>query len=144
MEMAEKKFKIEFPKIDLKSLRDRIFKKGVRIEAFGDSVMKGIMLDENKRFRSYADRFDIIKRDFDIEVVNNARIGFTIERGFAQIKKFVTKDDCPEFVLLEYGGNDCNFDWKEVSEHPDEDHQPIVSPERFASLYREVVTYLGE
>ena len=139
---ARQKFVIEFPKIDLKSLRDRLFKKGVRIEAFGDSVMKGIMLDENKHFRSCANRFDIIRRDFDIEIVNNARIGFTIERGFAQIKKFVTKEDCPEFVLLEYGGNDCNFDWKAVSEHPDKEHLPVIAPERFAELYREVVRYL--
>ena len=144
MSDSRKKFKIEFPKIDLAGLRDRLFKKGVRIEAFGDSVMKGVMLDENKRFRSYANRFDIIRRDFDIEVVNNARLGFTIKRGFTQIKKFVTKEDCPEFVLLEYGGNDCNFNWKEVSEHPDEEHLPVIPPERFAELYREVVNYLRD
>ena len=37
MSDSRKKFKIEFPKIDLAGLRDRLFKKGVRIEAFGDA-----------------------------------------------------------------------------------------------------------
>ena len=46
--------------------------------------------------------------------------------------------------MLEYGGNDCNFNWKEVSEHPDKEHLPVIPPERFAELYREVVNYLRD
>ena len=63
MSDSRKKFKIEFPKIDLAGLRDRLFKKGVRIEAFGDSVMKGVMLDENKRFRSYGHKAGLLESD---------------------------------------------------------------------------------
>ena len=122
---------IDFEKIKRKLLAlDKADKSN--IIAFGDSVMKGVLLDENTgRYVTHKGRFDAIEERFHIAIENNARFGFTVERGFEQIKKTIREENHPDIVLLEYGGNDCNFDWKDVSEHPDKEHFPVISPEKF-------------
>ena len=133
---------IDFEKIKRKLLAlDKADKSNVI--AFGDSVMKGVLLDENTgRYVTHKGRFDAIEERFHIAIENNARFGFTVERGFEQIKKTIKEENHPDIVLLEYGGNDCNFDWKDVSEHPDKEHFPVISPEKFEKTYNDLLNYV--
>ena len=39
-------------------------------------------------------------------------------------------------VLLFFGGNDCDFDWQAVSDHPKEAHLPKIPAEQFLENYR--------
>ncbi|MGN1094805.1 MAG: SGNH/GDSL hydrolase family protein, partial [Eubacteriales bacterium] len=113
------------------------------VMVFGDSVMRGVTLDENtNRYVTHRGRFDSVMQRFHVSIENNARFGFTVERGFDQIKKTISKAHHPDIVLLEYGGNDCNFDWKAVSERPAEEHFPVLSPEKFESIYNEMLDYI--
>lgn len=37
----------------------------------------------------------------------------------------------PDYVLIEFGGNDCDFDWNAVAESPASDHRPKTELTRF-------------
>ena len=39
-------------------------------------------------------------------------------------------------MLLSFGGNDCDFDWQAVSDHPEEAHLPKIPAEQFLENYR--------
>ena len=43
------------------------------------------------------------------------------------------------FTALEFGGNDCDFDWKSVSECPDGIHLPKTPLDEFESLYSKII-----
>ena len=45
-------------------------------------------------------------------------------------------------AVIEFGGNDCNFDWAAVSEHPEEKHLPATPPEEYLESMRAIVRWL--
>ncbi|NLF80011.1 MAG: SGNH/GDSL hydrolase family protein [Clostridia bacterium] len=109
---------------------------------FGDSIMRGMYWDEE------AAKYQIWHNDFlgDIEaaggfeLVNHALVGSTVERGRANFDKVVAKGlDC-QLLLLEYGGNDCDFDWAGIAEQADREHQPKTPLQAFEKAYAGLIT----
>ena len=96
------------------------------IAAFGDSVLKGVIY-EDEHYRVTDSSFQkICEQSFGITIENKARFGSTIAKGESVFEKnlsFISGTD-GEYVVLEFGGNDCNFNWKEVSEDPERHHLP--------------------
>lgn len=43
-------------------------------------------------------------------------------------------------VVLEFGGNNCDFDWRAISEAPCAVHAPLLSLSDFRQLYRELIS----
>ncbi len=133
--------------IDLEKLKARLLaldkKETTTLAAFGDSVMRGVMLDAaSGRYITHKGRFDAVNENLNIKAENNARFGFTAERGLDQIKKSISKGSHPDIVLLEYGGNDCNFDWSIISENPKCEYDPAVTPEKFEKVYGQIIDYV--
>ena len=88
------------------------------IAAFGDSVLKGVIY-ENEHYRVADTSFQKICEDsFGITVENKARFGSTITRGEKIFEKNLEliRECSGQYVILEFGGNDCDFNWKEISE----------------------------
>lgn len=112
------------------------------IKIYGDSILKGVMYNESLgRYKLCSYRFDDIEEN-GIAIENNCKMGATVDKGFEIIKD--TLDDCDKdtVVVLEYGGNDCNFDWSAVSAEPDRtDFLPATPAERFVKTYREMIEY---
>ncbi len=50
----------------------------------------------------------------------------------------------PDIVLIEIGGNDCNFHWDEVAKRPDETHESIVPLERYVDNIRALAARIRE
>lgn len=48
----------------------------------------------------------------------------------------------PDFVLIEYGGNDCDFMWNEIAENPSLEHQPKNDFKAFEKQLKDTVEYL--
>lgn len=116
--------------------------KGKKIAVLGDSVAKGIVYDDTrKKYRHVNNSFvEIVSEKIGFETVNMARFGCTIIRGREIFKKNRERiKDCSA-VIMEFGGNDCNFRWHEVSESPDQHHDPTVIPEIFEAEYRKLIT----
>ena len=68
------------------------------------------------------------------------RIGVHVDRHNRWLDRRlrgVKKDD---LVVLEYGGNYCNFDWAAISSNPDIDHRPLLSFGQFREFYANAIT----
>jgi lysophospholipase L1-like esterase len=117
------------------------------VEVFGDSILKGVQLDgENKRY--HIDNnidIDMLQQKFRLKISNFSKFGCTITKAFSLIeKRFISgKLEC-DAIVLNLGGNDCDFDWKAVAEHPNDEHQPNTPLDVFADTYKKIIMYLKE
>src|SRR5665648_70883 len=92
----------------------------------GDSISKGVIFDEEKSKYVILEGnyINLLKSKFNGIIQNTARFGNTIIKGVSKLKDDVLRHN-PDIVLLEYGGNDCDFNWNEVSNNPNADHKRL-------------------
>lgn len=118
---------------------------GKIICTFGDSIMKGVVSSEKNTdgkplYRVSDNNFiNRLGRQFGISVKNFACFGSTTTQGVKHIdrhKDDVAESDC---IMLEYGGNDCDYNWKEVSENPYVTHIPKNPVDIFVSQYSALI-----
>ena len=112
-----------------------------KIKIYGDSILKGVMFNEElNRYKLFGYRFEELNEN-GIEVENNCKMGATIDEGFEILKS--TLDDCDKdtVVLFEYGGNDCNFNWSDVSDNPSGEFLPNTPEDKFTETYLKLIEY---
>jgi acyl-CoA thioesterase I len=109
---------------------------GIRI--WGDSLFRGILYDDkrNRHFIAPNSPVDLAAGRIGLPVINHARMGNTVVNGYECIAKTDPDTLNSHIVLLEFGGNDCDFNWAEVAENPQAEHSCRVP----AELYRETLT----
>ena len=110
-------------------------KSGYSIIVSGDSISRGVVYDEARgRYSLLADCYvGILSRLLKGAVHNAARFGNTITRGLKRLPAEISSRK-PDIVLLEFGGNDCDFDWAEVARDPGAAHMPHTDYARFRQL----------
>ncbi len=102
----------------------------VKIVCFGDSVTRGISFFRG-RLRIQRQNYPYFLQERldgegrDIQVVNKGVWNDTSTHLLQRLKADVLDLD-PDLVLIEIGGNDCNFRWDEVAASPHDVHEPIV------------------
>jgi lysophospholipase L1-like esterase len=112
---------------------------------FGDSILRGIQLDgENKRYRvdNHIDLAEI-GRKHSLAIDNFSVFGCTIHKGVSILRKRLEKRKI-DVAVIEYGGNDCDFNWKEIAERPAEKHEPHTPLGAFSAAYHEIIRTLKE
>ena len=138
---------------------------------FGDSVARGIILNEEGTYTPIKDYFGALAAEkLGVNLVNKARFGCTITKGLDILRRFVSnasgvfggssREDKgagadptlaatarefpknPGIALLEFGGNDCDFLWNEVAAKPSEEHLPLTPIDLFSSRYGEMIDTL--
>jgi lysophospholipase L1-like esterase len=120
-------------------------KKDYNYMLYGDSILKGVVYDESKcKYTVLEKSFGNILQDRLKGVVNNAaRFGNTIIRGTSKLQNEVKKNN-PDIVLIEFGGNDCDFNWEEVAENPSGDHVPKTDFNVFEKMLRSMIESLDK
>lgn len=100
----------------------------LRAKIYGDSIMKGTILDAGYRYHAIMNEYLVKLYDrFGIEAENRARFGITVQRGHSILLRDIDEGlDC-ELALVEFGGNDSDFKWNEISMEPDKEHFPLTS-----------------
>ena len=58
-------------------------------------------------------------------------MGATIQDGNLKLQKYLNNNPQTDIILLEYGGNDCDFDWDQVAKKKSKNHQPKTTPQVF-------------
>lgn len=90
------------------------------IHIWGDSLARGVIYNEEKnRYAISRERCaSRLQEALGCKVINHSLMGATVLDGLAWFERFepVSRALC----AVEFGGNDCDLDWKYVSEHPDE------------------------
>lgn len=107
---------------------------------YGDSILRGITYSDQMGRHKLCAGYQLESlNEIGYEVKNRSRMGATIVRGMDILES--TLDECGEgsVVLFEFGGNDCDHDWRAVSEHPGESHTSRISKETFAEYYKNAI-----
>ena len=105
---------------------------------FGDSIMKGVTFT-NQKYQLCQDHSFSFLEGQGIKVENFSRMGATINTGLTVLKKKLTPCDRDTTVLLSFGGNDCDYDWTQISENPDAEYQPHTPQQLYVESFRDAI-----
>ena len=72
-------------------------------------------------------------------VKNYASFGCTLGKGWRILRRHLGELSGYDRVILEFGGNDCDFDWAQVSADPTADHHPKTPLAEFEASYAALV-----
>ena len=111
------------------------------ITLWGDSVMKGVVYDEQKGRYGLLPENAAAKasRTLGLTLCNRARMGCTVTKGLSIMRRDIETGVDSEAALLEFGGNDCDYDWAQVAAHPEQDHQPKTPLPLFIAQLRDMI-----
>ena len=103
---------------------------------FGDSLMRGVMPDEAWNYHSSdAIGFEAMQAQYNMKFLNFAMPTFTSERVKMWLTQIMSNHPVPDVAFLECGGNDCDYNWKDISDAPDGEHLPHTPQEQFVDDY---------
>jgi len=96
-----------------------------KILVIGDSLSKGVAFDEDKKKYTVLKNsfFNLLAENINVQMYNASHFGYTISQGQQLLETKIDKID-PDIVVLEFGGNDCDFLWDDVARFPSLDHIP--------------------
>lgn len=122
-----------------------------KIFAFGDSVMKGVVTVPETickgtvKYKVAEDNFvNTCALRLGVNIENRSRFGSTILNGLDCIERYFNRIEKGDIVVLEFGGNDCNFDWRAIAADPDGKHEPKLAIPRFVDTYNNVIDRVEE
>ncbi len=112
---------------------------------FGDSIGRGVIYNEEKDgYDTDRGFISMLEEQYGIKVQNFTRFGQTIDKGLAMLERKADKIRGTEAVLLEFGGNDCDFDWKAIALDPEGFHAPKTTLSEFISVYKKMIQAVRE
>lgn len=113
---------------------------------FGDSIAKGIVTTKGSMYTAKDNAVSIVSKYYDQAITNVSRYGQTVKRLDEKkiVDKFIKQVDKQKekFAIISLGGNDSDFDWKEVSMDPDFNHLPKTPLAKFVSIYEKLIIKL--
>lgn len=105
---------------------------------FGDSVLRGVIYDGE------TGKYHLCKDKLGIEAHNLCRMGATSRQGVETVRKMLDVCDENTVALIEYGGNDCNYDWPRISQDPALDLPCAVMPEEYENNLKTICRLLTD
>lgn len=111
---------------------------------WGDSIAKGVVYDEARGRYAVCRENCLMKlgREKGVHVSNYSVMGQTTQNGLDRMRP--EQLQAGKVAVIEYGGNDCDLDWKAVSEHPEQRQYGKVPLEQFARNITEMVRRVRE
>ena len=113
------------------------------VALFGDSILKGVVLDDNNRYCfSKALDWERVENAFGVSIINKSRFGCEITKGQRIVNDFLLSGGGVDAAVLEYGGNDSDFAWGDVAASPFAVHRSKTGLVDFQQKLRTVVWQL--
>ncbi len=111
------------------------------LRIFGDSLLKGIIYDaEEERYRLLKENgLKRIEQTLALEVDSKAMFGCTVTKGRQLLERTIEKAAPPSLVLIEFGGNDCDYLWDEISVNPAGEHLPKTPLNIFSKTLKAMI-----
>ncbi len=114
----------------------------MKVLVLGDSITKGIIYDDDKgkyvaSNKSFVNRFK--NEDENLEIENVSLMGSTVSKGMKMLDRIGDEISSYEYTFIEFGGNDCNYMWPEISESPETVHECATPLESFKKIYTQLI-----
>ncbi len=110
----------------------------MKITVYGDSILKGVVLEDGK-YRMERGWEKRLAQEHGLDIRNKAHFGNTLGRAMPQIEKDCAERGEGELAVLEFGGNDCDFDWAAIADDPDGSYVCKTPLTDFETLYRRAI-----
>ncbi len=116
-----------------------------KILVVGDSLSKGVILDEEKKkYVLLKDCFfNLLSENVNAEMINASRFGSTVVQGQKVLQSKMEKHN-PDIVVIEFGGNDCDFLWDNIAQDPMQDHIPKTPLDVFEKSLNDMIDYVQQ
>ena len=112
----------------------------VNIAALGDSLTRGVVLNSENRYSVLKGSFiDIISEKLNLSIKNYAKFGCTIGFGHNVIDRHSSDISATDVTFLEFGGNDCDFDWRGIADNPTSEHTPKTILDSFKAQFLSLI-----
>lgn len=119
-----------------------------KVAVFGDSISKGIVYENEKLSKISEDAVTLIAEEYGYDIENYSKYGQSLKKLCEKevFKSFVDKNECSGqiYAVICIGGNDANFNWKEVGENPRYNHHALTPVKEFEELLDKSVKILLE
>ena len=120
----------------------------LKITIFGDSIGKGITTDGGKPVVMENSAVTLFENAYGVSVDNRSVFGQSLkriaERGLIERYLNGLNKDENNVAVLELGGNDADFNWREVAKTPSVYHGPQTPIKEFSLLYKETIEKLQD
>ena len=111
----------------------------MKICIFGDSIGKGIHLPESGHYEKIKLNLNELMRQDDLTVNNYSIFGCTVTKALSIVNNHASELSEYDSVFLELGGNDCDFNWQEVSDAPTAEHKCKTPFGVFEETYQKLI-----
>ena len=112
----------------------------MKICILGDSVAKGILFDPaDCRYICGKNGFAQRLSGDGMEVDNMSVFGCTVTKGLQLFQRHAKRLEGADVVLLEFGGNDCDYHWDEIAADPEAEHVPNTAIDCFLESYTKLI-----
>ena len=117
----------------------------IRANIYGDSIMKGTVIEDDLNAHTVMDKtLAKISNSHKIEVANRSKFGITIKMGKKILERDLKKGMNCQYALVEFGGNDCNYRWEQISNDPDGKYEHLTPFEEFKDNYKSIINTLKQ
>ncbi|MCF0237864.1 MAG: SGNH/GDSL hydrolase family protein [Sphaerochaetaceae bacterium] len=111
----------------------------------GDSILRGVQLTDGKYVVDNNLGLEGICEKAGFEIENVSKFGCTVTKGFTFAQRLFSRPgDLGKMVLMDFGGNDSDYDWKAISDNPEGIHEPKTSIPLFKETYSQMVDFFLE
>lgn len=86
----------------------------MKLVVFGDSILKGVItIPESKNLFDVTqnDSLSLAQKELGFEMDNRSIYGNITSKGLVKLQKFLEKGGKADFCIIEFGSNDCDYDW---------------------------------
>ncbi len=111
-----------------------------KITALGDSLTRGVVLNEKNRYSILDNSFiDIIGDSLGLDITNYGKFGCTVDFGELMVERHADEISSSDYTLLEFGGNDCDFYWGRIADSPADEHFPKTILDSFKEKFGKLI-----
>ena len=114
-----------------------------RLIGLGDSIIKGIVVNRTDNRYQYSltesTIAELCSKELSIPSKSYGKVACTISEGSDMLNLHIKELQPGDIVILEYGGNDSNYRWKEIALNPKATHEPVTPLSTFANTYRDII-----
>ena len=110
-----------------------------RLFAFGDSIMKGVVFDGTSHHTSVNNFATVVSQHMGMPLINCAKMGHTILDGWRVFEMRKQQLHEGDTAFIEFGGNDCDFQWLNIGNDPSGVHMPRTRLSLFKEKYTSLI-----
>lgn len=111
------------------------------VAIWGDSILRGVIYNAEKcRYTlTKENAVKLVERLLGLTLTNRSTMGQTITQGGETLQTDLSGGGQWDVALIGFGGNDCDFNWGEIAQAPEAEHQPKTPLHAFEGQLRSLI-----